>query len=160
MKIDLTRLINNFVESISFDDVIEIDNEHLKRTEIRRITPVIVKGVITKNSDYTYLLSIGISGTMVLPCSITLEDVDYPFNIEINEFLDENDENNEEYIKIFENSIDIFPIVWQNIVMEIPLKVVSPNANRRNISGIGWNLISEDDLNNDNKGGDTDGSSI
>lgn len=145
MKLDLTRLLNSFIEEITFEDTIVFDKEYTNRTEIRELKPVNVSGTITKTVDDLCYLSIQVDGVMILPCSISLEDVEYPFHIDINEILSENIEEYEEYIKISENSIDIFPIIWQNIVMEIPLKVVSPKVNRRNISGEGWKLISEDE---------------
>jgi uncharacterized protein len=145
MKIDLTKLLNGFIEEVSFNETIEFDDEYIKRTEIRRIEPVNVKGSIRGTMNDLYTLNMIVEGKMILPCSVSLEDVEFPFNIETTEILSEKDEEDQEYIKINENSIDILPIVWQNIVMEIPLKVVSPNLDRRNISGIGWKLISEED---------------
>ena len=77
---------------------------------------------------------------MVLPCAITLKPVDYPFNIkisgEIDELYSEIDENN----KNFKNSIDILPIIWENILLEIPIRVVSDEARNSdiNMSGDGW----------------------
>ena len=150
MKIDLTKLLNGFIEEVSFNETIEFDDEYIKRTEIRSINPVLVSGIIKGTMNDLYTLNMLIEGSMILPCSISLQDVELPFNIEITEILSENIEEDQEYIKIEGNSIDILPIVWQNIVMEIPLKVVSQNLDKRNISGIGWKLISEED-NTDNK---------
>jgi uncharacterized protein len=145
MNIDLTKLLHGLIEEITFDDTIEYDKEYIDRTEIKDLKPVRVHGNIRNTMNDLCTLDLVIEGMMILPCSITLEDVEYPFHIETTEILSENIEDDEEYIKISDNSIDILPIVWQNIVMEIPLKVVSPNVDRRNISGIGWKLISEED---------------
>ena len=83
---------------------------------------------------------------MVLPCAITLEDVNYPFCININEILSEWDLDDEKYIKIINNSIDIMPIIWENIVMEIPLKVVSKSSKIK-MEGDGWRFISDEERN-------------
>ncbi len=82
---------------------------------------------------------------MILPCSITLEDVAYPFNINIDEALTEEDVKEENFIKIINKSIDIIPIIWQNIVMEVPLKVTSQKAESLKLRGEGWELIKEDE---------------
>lgn len=145
MKIDLTKLLHGFIEEITFDDTITFDAEYTKRTEIKELKPVSVHGSIKSTMNDLYTLDLTINGIMILPCSISLQDVEYPFDIEVMEILSENSEIDEEYIKINEKSIDILPIVWQNIVMEIPLKVESPNLDRRNISGVGWKLISQED---------------
>ena len=54
----------------------------------------------------------------------------------LNELLDENDEK-------FTNILDIFPIIWENILMEIPMRVVSPSAEDLEIKGDGWRLVTE-----------------
>ena len=77
---------------------------------------------------------------MVLPCAITLKPVDYPFSTEINGQLDELLVEND---KKFKNTIDILPIIWENILMEIPMRVVSPNAKPEKLKGEGWQFITE-----------------
>ena len=41
------------------------------------------------------------------------------------------------------NSLDILPILWENIVLEIPIRVVAESVKPSNTSGDGWELISE-----------------
>lgn len=78
---------------------------------------------------------------MVLKCSLTLEPVNYPFNIKINKKLSEIIEENPEIVKNNENTIDIFTIIWENILVEIPMKVVSENAKGFQAEGDGWKFI-------------------
>ena len=145
MNIDLTRLLKSYTDELTFRDVITFDKNYLDLTEIRELKPVNVIGSIKKTMEGLCSLEIKADGVMILPCSITLEDVEHPFNIEIYEVLNDNEQNDEEYIKINEYSIDILPIIWQNIVMEIPLKVVKPGLDRKKISGDGWELIIEEE---------------
>ena len=63
------------------------------------------------------------------------------------EVENKKDEEDEEYVKIIQNNIDIISIIWQNIVLEIPLRVVSEDANNSPVSGEGWKLIREDESN-------------
>jgi uncharacterized protein len=143
MKIDISKLLSGYVDDIKIETLVEIDGSYFKNTDIRALKDVSVIGSVSKIINDNLVLNVQVEGTMVLPCSVSLEDVDYPFSIEINEICTENGQENEEYVKINENTIDIIPIIWQNIVMEIPLKVVSPKLDRRNISGVGWKLIEE-----------------
>ena len=76
---------------------------------------------------------------MVLPCAITLKPTDYKFSVDINEKVEENEEN-------YTNTLDIFPIIWENILMEIPMRVVSPGAEDIKMSGDGWKLVTDDDV--------------
>ena len=43
-----------------------------------------------------------------------------------------------------QNSLDIFAIVWENIILEVPLRVVKEDANFIS-EGNGWSLVEEND---------------
>ena len=64
------------------------------------------------------------------------------FDIEINEIIDENEEKS---LEIIQNSLEIFSIIWQYILMDVPLRVLHPDAKEESIEGDGWRLITEDD---------------
>ena len=76
---------------------------------------------------------------MVLPCAVTLKDVDYEFDTEFEENLGKF----EEIYKKNKNTLEISDILWENIVLEIPIRVVSDEIVPSNTSGDGWELISE-----------------
>ena len=63
--------------------------------------------------------------------------------LNIEELYTEIDKNDKKY----ENSIDILPIIWENILMEIPMRVVSEEAKTKdmNISGDGWKFVTEEE---------------
>ena len=103
-----------------------------------------VTGQISKNNLDSYNVYLKVSGEMILPCAITLKPVNYPFNIEIDEIFSEDASEMSKKIKKFENTIDILPIVWENILMEIPMRVVSPDASLEKVEGNGWKLVTED----------------
>ena len=50
----------------------------------------------------------------------------------------------QEIAKKNNNSLDIFPIIWENILMEIPIKVTGPEATDLKLSGDGWKLVTEE----------------
>lgn len=144
MKIDLSQVLYNDNE-IVINDTFTFDSSYYEKTDIRFLSDIKVVGSICLLEDETYSLRLNIKGSMTLPCAITLNDVDYPFNIEVDEIIDQNDEENEEYLKIINNTIDIMPIIWQNIVVEIPLKVVSSNLDNTTLEGDGWKLLTEEE---------------
>lgn len=143
MIIDLVRLKNNIDEYIDIDYTYSFDKEQLASTELISLDNVLIKGFITKDSLDELVINLNISGTMVLPCSITLKPVDYEFETSVEgqllAILAEIDEKN----KKIENTIDILPIIWENILMEIPMKVVSPDAQDVKLEGDGWKFITE-----------------
>ena len=140
MKIDLTKMIYNGLYKLPIKGEIVIPNDMLINTSIKEITPVKVEGFIY-NNDNDYELDIRINGVMTLLCARTLKKVNRPFDIQIDEIIDENSENS---LEIIQNSLDIFPIVWQNILVDVPLRVLAPDAKEELTSGNGWRLITED----------------
>ena len=145
--LDLTKLQNRSVNELNYSDTITIDKSMYENTDIRNLSDVKVNAHIKRVTDSSYNMSLIIDGVMTLPCSVTLKDVLYPFHIETEVKISNDDENLEEYVKIIQNNIDIISIIWQNIVLEIPLRVVSEDANNSPVSGEGWKLIREDESN-------------
>lgn len=144
--IDITELLTSQVDSILIDEIITIPSEYLENTEIRKISDVIVKGKVYYE-DLEYQVSLNIKCDLVLPCSVSLKDVDYKIDININEIISEDDEKVEKNDKIVNNCIDLLSIVWQNILVEIPLRVVSPDVKEENIYKDGWKFITNEEEN-------------
>lgn len=142
MILDLTRLQTEQTNSIDINEVITFGPEELKTTDIRSINPVTVTGNISQNDAGIYHLYLNINGEMILPCAITLEDVPFTFAITYDEDIADDNEN----LKIIGNNLDIIPIVWENIITEIPIRVISPTATEIK-GGDGWQLITDDEDN-------------
>ena len=133
MEIDLNLL--NTKSKIDIDGKVSFSKEEVQKAGILDMKEIYVKGSLTQE----YQLDLNIKGEMILPCSLTLEPVNYPFDIKIDENLDEFIENT----KKTQKTIDILPIIWENILMEIPMKIVSPKAKNMKTKGEGWELITD-----------------
>ena len=140
MNIDLSKLLYNQVDEIVINEEIDIPKEYLNN-DIKDISKVSVNGSIT-NDGYMLSLNLNIKCILTLICSISLKDVKYEINTDIEE---EISEDNDENMKILNNSIDLLPIIWQNILMEIPIKVLSPDIEEKNIYGDGWKFITNEE---------------
>ena len=147
MKYDLVRLNNNIDKYISVSEVYSFTGDELSGTDLLKLDDVKINGEIFKNSLGNIELSLEVEGVMVMPCAITLKPVNYPFNIEISGEIEELMENIEENSTNFQNSIDILPIIWENILMEIPMRVVSEEAENSDITmeGEGWKFVTEEE---------------
>ena len=150
MDIDITKLKSDIDDSISIDLTYSFSKEQLEGTDLLKLDDVKIKGKIYKDSINEYIIDVDVNGIMVLPCAITLDPVDYPFNVKINGNLEEMLQEINENSKKIENSIDIFPIIWENILMEIPMKVVSEKAKNIKLEGDGWRLITDETRGNIN----------
>ncbi len=145
MNIDLTKLIINLTDEIKIDDEVTIDDKFLENTDIKKISKVKVKGSIYSEGT-NFSVNLNIKCTLTLSCSISLKDVEYNIDIDIDEIIGENDDILEENNKIINKSIDLIPIIWQNIILEVPLKVVSPDIKVKNINGDGWRFITDEEV--------------
>jgi uncharacterized protein len=140
--IDITNVLNGSKNNMSFSFNGNPTKEDMTGSDLLDLRDLKVNGTLKRPANDLYDFDMTISGTMVLPCAITLKPVDYPFKVEVSDDLVEI--LNEIGIKL-ENRLDIFPIVWENVLMEIPSKVVSPDAKDYKPKGDGWRLIRDDD---------------
>ena len=141
-NIDLTLLYSGSIDSISFDGLYTIPKEMYDNSEVIDLNEVEVSNSIIKRIEDDFYINMSIKGKMTIKDSITLEDVKYPFSIEIDDKLSEFIQNNE-------NSLDIIEILWQNIVLEVPLRYTEVSDYEK-YQGDGWKLVSEEDLVNNN----------
>ena len=139
MKYDLTRLNSNIDSSIDININYSFNKDEIMETDLINLD-CHIEGMITKNSLGNYHLSLTITGEMILPCAITLKEVKYPFNIEIDDDIDNLMEN-----YVYSSELDIYPIVWENILMEIPMRVVSEDAKNYQASGDGWSFTTNNE---------------
>lgn len=143
MLIDISKLVNGLEMNVEVNEKVNVDEELLKSAGIISLKDTIVRGYINSDEDNNYYLDLILEGTMVLPCSVTLKPVDYVFETEINgEYLEMLEEIENSSVKI-DKTLDIFPIIWENILMEIPIKVTCPDATDLKLSGDGWKLVTE-----------------
>jgi len=137
MKIDLNYL--NRFSKLNVDEEVSFDEKYLEGCEIRRISNVRVSGLISIDYEDNLIVELKMTGKMILPCALSLKDVDYEFDTEFEENLGKF----EEIYKNNKNILEISDILWENIVLEIPIRVVSDEIEPSNTSGDGWELISE-----------------
>ena len=87
------------------------------------------------------LVKYTVSGIMKVKCAITNEEIDYKFSDEEEvSFTFDSNEEDDEIIFAKGNIVDLAPIVWQLIVVNIPLKVVKEGAKLENREGKNWKI--------------------
>ena len=101
-----------------------------------------VEGKIYLDSREEVILECKFKGTMYINDSITLVSIPYNFEIDIEENLNDLRENYQECYKIRQNTLDLKDILWQNIVLEVPISYSKENDAK--LKGNGWELISEE----------------
>ena len=141
MEIDLGALHRGEISSFDISGEYILPEEFYQNTDIIRLSPLKVEGNIIQKENEDFELEdyaiCNIKGEMILPDSISLEEVCYPFDISYDDFLSENCIKNE-------NILDIFTFLWENTVLEVPLQFTKV-SDLSKFQGDGWRLIREED---------------
>jgi len=125
MKWTIQELIKLQNTNNEFESVIDFTS-WIDNSDIVRITPTNVRGDFAVYDDVDFEFFIQVECTVTMLCAITLEEVDVHLDFDIEETF--TTEKNEEYIKIEGITVDLLPIIWSNIILEKPMRVVSENA--------------------------------
>lgn len=134
MKIDLRKLYA--LNKLSIDEEVVIPEEYYKNAGVRSLSKVKVNGDVTVNYEENIELHLNVSGEFIIPCAITLDDVIVPFNTLIEEEIDQNKLNDEFFL-------DLLDVLWENIVLEIPVRVVKEGVKSEDLHGEGWELVTK-----------------
>ena len=135
MKIDLRKLYA--LNKLSIDEEVIIPEEYYKNAGVRSLSKVKVNGDVTVNYEENIELHLNVSGEFIIPCAITLDDVIVPFNTFIEEEIDQNKLNDEFFL-------DLLDVLWENIVLEIPVRVVKEGLKSEDLHGEGWELVTKE----------------
>ncbi|MCA1029957.1 DUF177 domain-containing protein [Bacillus timonensis] len=155
MKWSISQLNQLQHKGLSIDEYVDVSDIKDIDSTIRGIDPVHVTGRADLSSaKATFHLTI--SGSMTLPCSRTLVDVNYPFNLKTTEtFLLRQTldyEADEEEIHLVQGDVvDLLPIIKENILLEIPMQVFSNDQHVEGAApqeGKDWVVITEEDKRN------------
>lgn len=137
MKVNIQKLLRGEENSIDIVGEFEIPYEWYQNTDIVSLRPVKAKGTLTYFDDENILLNMDVSGTMILKDSISLEEIPYSFSFQM-------EENVAERLEKDQNDLDILSILWENIVLEIPMHYTQVQ-DLEQYQGDGWKLVSEED---------------
>lgn len=134
---NIEALLNGTKNVIQINDEFLIPKELFQDSGILDLSKIKVEGKLTMPSDDNLLLDISCKGIMTIEDSVSLKPVKYHFSFEINENVLEKLENDK-------FTLDILSILWENIVLEIPIRY-SEVTDYKEYSGDGWKVISEDE---------------
>lgn len=145
MQVDLTKLNNN--KTIYIDENILFDLKEYSSKDIIELNSIHAAGNISYNASDNLEINFNVTGNMILKDSVTLELITYPLDINIVEEYSLDDEYFQEYYEKEQNILDIKKILWENIVLEVPIRLTKSDG--ITLSGEGWSL-GEKENKNDN----------
>ena len=115
MKLDLSAL--NYKDRIDISGKVSYDAKFLENSPIKKLDDVKYSGFITRNDIDEYFINIHIYGTMVLLDSVSIEKN--------------------------QNALDINEFLWQNIVLEVPIRYTLCDAEK--LKGDNWCVLSSNE---------------
>ncbi|MEG0330389.1 MAG: YceD family protein [Longicatena sp.] len=145
MKWSRLELLQAKDETITFDDKIDFDPAVFsKMHQIRGLQDVTVNGNVhyDTTSERVYA-NLEIEGVMIVPCSITLEDVEYEFHTTSLEVFSFEKVIDGDIHEIKGDVVELLPVIFQLILMEVPLKVVKEGLTQYP-KGDGWEVVKEE----------------
>ena len=138
MEFDLNKVTST---GIIIDNYISFSEDYLKLTTIKKLDNVHVTGRLYYSTTREVIFSGTINGIMQLEDHHTGELIDYPFKTDVEEVLASDDFFTEKG-KNMQNNLDLKEILWQNIVLEVPIRA-SKTAEVEIKKGEGWEMKDE-----------------
>lgn len=129
------------IHGLEIRECIDFQEDYYKNTDILELKQVNVVGNIKKDYNQDIILELNVWGTMKIKDARTLQPIDHDFSFQIEEKVEETNENIQEYFEKKQNILDIMGILWENIVLEVPISKTSANLDTQ--KGEGWELVSD-----------------
>lgn len=136
MNINLIPL--NTKGRVDFNSKVEFDKIDIP--SLKALNDVFCEGYINDNGTEEYEIYLHITGEAILESAINGSDVKTDIDIKYEDFIP----NLVEKYKNSANSLDILPIIWENILLEIPIRATNENDEFASVSGKGWEVLDEE----------------
>lgn len=142
MKIDLAKIPQ---DGLVLDEDINFPEEYFQSGYVPGVKNAHIKGKVFYDVTEEVKLTGVFTGILLLEDAITLEPLEKPFSIELDEILKEMDEYGQEYFEKDKNILDIMGILWENIVLEVPIRIVKDENDTPTLKGEGWELMDDEE---------------
>lgn len=121
--------------------VVSIPKEYYEKMDVLDIPDFSIQLSIQKDRNQVFHLSIVGNGNLILEDAVGLEAVEYPFVIDVQEKIEEENEMITRFLGNFQNTLDIIGVLWENIVLEVPISYTKHQV--LNEKHEGWELVEE-----------------
>lgn len=151
MKWSITQLRKYQGQPFKFNQTVEF-NDLARQLDIINLSEVQVDGELNVRSTEV-VADMRLHGSYTMPCARTLVPVEVPFDTTTTEVFDLDglyeDEDDEHYHLVTDGMIDLRSIAEEIVMLEKPMRVVAEDSGEMLTGGRGWEVIDEDDLDND-----------
>ncbi|WP_409275515.1 YceD family protein [Neobacillus sp. SCS-31] len=153
MKWTINQLQKSRNKELAIDEVVHADEIKEIDSSIRGVSPIHVTGRADIGA-HKVVFDIRLKGHLVLPCSRTLVDVNYPVDVETTEtflFNTSGYETDEEAHQVKGDVVDLMPAIKEILLLEVPMQVFCDDTNAEGAapqSGKDWEVVREEDKSN------------
>lgn len=140
MNINLSKIPESGLE-INQDVV--LDRELYKGADILDLKDLHIMGNVHYDYENNLCMDLKVNGVFVLQDAITLDPIDYAFTSEVEEQIADIGAYCGDFYEKSKNILDISEILWENIVLEIPISVTHSSSDELSLHGEGWELMNE-----------------
>ena len=128
MKWSVSQLRKLTTNPYHFSLELDFSNEAENVEDIQNIGIALVEGTISRVDDDIFRCTYHLKVELVLSCSLTLEPVNYLMDFEQEDLIGYTNENYDDVVEISGNTVDLKAIVWDNIIVNIPIRIVRDDA--------------------------------
>lgn len=128
MKWSLQQLNKFYSQDYSFEETFDFQEEVKNIDDILGISEIKVTGVIHVLEFDTFEFDLHIQGTLILEDARTLDPVDFELDMDVVEYFAVEDNGNDDIRIIETNTIDLKPIIWENVLLEKPIRIVKDDS--------------------------------
>lgn len=125
MKWSIEQLMKHAHDGLTFKETVDFSTIIPSNDDIISVAPTEIDGTF-RYDDPHFVFHLTIQTTLQMACAKTLQPVDVPLHIKVKETFSHFVGDDMRLIE--QNTVDLYPIVWSNIYLEKPLKVVHPDA--------------------------------
>ena len=126
MRYTLAQLKKFYYQNQTLTETLDLSEFIPKEDDVLKIRKTDVSFKVVVEQDTYYHIDLHIKTTLVVACAITLDPVEFPLDFHVTETFTEK--KDDEYRQVDGITVDLLPIIWSNIYLEKPLRVVKENA--------------------------------
>lgn len=129
MKWSLQQLYRYMNEPLEFSGKVNY-NDYIKNVyDIIRMDDVEYSGTCRFTGNDRFVFNLKIKTTMYLEDNWTLEEVEYPIDLEVKEVFSK-DLNDDDARYIEKNTVDLYDIIWENVLLEKPICITKSKTTK------------------------------